>query len=502
MKRRFSILLILVLCANLLFPGLPAAAQGGGSGTCASPFDEHGRLPNMDDLEPAGDPYQECLQCVEIPGVGQIGIFTTFDKYVDSEGRYYLIPNFFTSMYMAFTGWAPDFSIGPVDAALNGYELVAALMGRYENVGGIFTGLDLSLGEAAALTGRAVTNFTDWSDFTVEDVANIFRELAGDTMFWIRLNMMALRDDWARGSVISFRSMVLVYCDDPTVDPLDWPVDPAAITPVPTTNWTPPPTPTGSVSTPPPPPSVTPVPTLVTPPPTPTPGNPSTPTPTATPGRCAAASVSRSGPGTILFEKLAPPNPVVVGQDESRRGVDVHVRIVSPAVIYTYEKYEVVSSETRCVHDSGTKKSEDYDGCTYGWEGWSKKTTEQWGCKQYKETYADPVDLGTLQVKAVLAAESRAWIANELAQKYPGAKVRHPDWEIIPKDGWAAHDGIGGDKVYTLDATIRYIPFEDPGRYEMLVAGRTTGTPYTEAVSFNHNGGMFDVFLIETALIK
>ena len=77
-----------------------------------------------------------------------------------------------------------------------------------------------------------------------------------------------------------------------------------------------------------------------------------------------------------------------------------------------------------------------------------------------------------------------------------------PVVEIIPEDGWAAHDGIGGDKVYTLDATIRYIPFEDPGRYEMLVSGRTTGTPYTGAVSFNYNGGVFEVFLIETALIK
>ncbi|MBN1137978.1 MAG: hypothetical protein JXM73_15415 [Anaerolineae bacterium] len=509
--RLISALMALVLCTLSLFSAAPANASSGeplnrvivlaqGGGTCTSPADEHGRIP-LDGLEPAGDPYQECLQCITIPSVGQVGIFTTFDKYVDSEGRYYLIPNFFTAMYMAFTGWAPNFSVGPVDAALNGFELVAALMGRYENVGGIFEGLDLSLGEAAALTGRAVTNFTDWSDFTVEDVANIFQELAGDAMFWIRLNVMALRDDWARGSAISFRSMVLVYCEDPTHEPFV-PISGANVTPVPTTNWTPPPTPTESVSTPPPPPSVTPVPTLVTPPPTPTPGNPSTPTPTATPGRCATASVSRSGPGTILFEKLAPPNPVVVGQDESKRGVDVRVRIVSPAVIYTYEKYEVVSFKTECCHSMGGCKDEDYDGCKYGWEGWSKKTTEEWGCKQYKETYADPVDLGTLQVKAVLTAESRAWIANELARKYPGAKVRHPDWEIIPKDGWAAHDGIGSDKVYILDAIVRYIPFEDPGRYEMLVSGRTTGTPYTQAVPFNYNGGTFNVFLIETALIK
>jgi hypothetical protein len=60
------------------------------------------------------------------------------------------------------------------------------------------------------------------------------------------------------------------------------------------------------------------------------------------------------------------------------------------------------------VHDSGTKKDEDYDGCKYGWDGWSRKTTEKWGCVQYKEVYADPVDLGTFQVKALLTARSDA----------------------------------------------------------------------------------------------
>ena len=193
---------------------------------------------------------------------------------------------------------------------------------------------------------------------------------------------------------------------------------------------------------------------------------------------------------------------MVIGQDESRRGVDVHVRIVSPAVIYTYEQYELISYRTQCCHSMGGCKDADYDGCRYGWEGWSRRTTQEWDCRQYRGTYADPVDLGTLQVRAVLTAESRAWIVDELALKYPGAKVRHPDWELIPEDGWAAHERIGGDKVYTLDATIRYIPFEDPGRYGMRVSGRTTGTPYTAAVPFNHNGGTFDVSLIETALIK
>ena len=240
MKRRLSVLLTLVLCATFLLPAAPAIAQGGG-GDCASPFDEHGRLPEdtMNNWQD-GEPYQECLQCIEIPNLGTVGIFLTMDSYVDDQGRYYYVPNFFTSMFMAFTGWSPEFAQGPVDANMNGFEMVAALMGRYENLGGIFGELHVDFDQAVTLTGRAMTNFTDWSDFTAEDVMNIFKELAGDAVFWIRLNVALAKDDFWRGTAISWRSMVLVYCGDPSV-PITTNSTPNS---VPTTNWTPPPTPT------------------------------------------------------------------------------------------------------------------------------------------------------------------------------------------------------------------------------------------------------------------
>jgi hypothetical protein len=171
-------------------------------------------------------------------------------------------------------------------------------------------------------------------------------------------------------------------------------------------------------------------------------------------------------------------------------------------VVYAYERYQVVSSETRCCHVEGSCEDENYEGCARGWEGWSITTIEHWGCVPYRETYADPVDLGTLQVQAILTSASRAWISDELAHKYPGARVRHAEWEILPEDGWAPHQNVGGDQVYTLDAAVRHIPFEDPGVYEILVTARTTGTPYTPAVYLYHHGGTFDVSLIETALIR
>ncbi|MBN1581448.1 MAG: hypothetical protein JXA89_12165 [Anaerolineae bacterium] len=526
MKRRtFDVFVLLTLIVALL--PVPVSAsneqprdvqiavlqQGGDCPPVAR--DEFGNF-DLSGLAPSGEPYQECVACIDVPGIGQVGLATTFDKYADEDGRYYLIPNFFTAMYMAFTGWAPDFSTGPVDAQLNGFEMIAALMGRYENVGGIFDGLDLSLGEAAALTGRAATSFTDWNDFTTEDVVNVFRGLANDTMFWIRLNAMALRDDWARGSAISFRSMVLIYCGDPTL-PDDEDVNAAdngftrgtgTRVPVPTTDWRIPPTPTPCVGPGCDPPEPTPPPTAPpatsTPPPTPTPVPPNTPVPTPTPPGhgCKPSMIGRAGPGTVLLEKIAPPNPVVAGQDESKRGVDVHVRIESPAIVHTYEKWEVVEKETKCCHEMGGCKDEDYDGCKYGWEGWSKKTTEKWDCVKYEDRYADPVDLGTLQVQAILTGESQEWIETELALKYPGATVRHPVWGLIPLGGWTHYQSLDGNKNTALEATIERVPLEDPGSYELSIAGRTRGTRYTDASSFNWTGGQFGVVLIETALIK
>ena len=58
-------------------------AQSGGEGACLPPpRDADGQL-NLENLERAGDPYQECLACVGIPGV-QIGLFLTLDRYTDS----------------------------------------------------------------------------------------------------------------------------------------------------------------------------------------------------------------------------------------------------------------------------------------------------------------------------------------------------------------------------------------------------------------------------------
>lgn len=207
----------------------------------------------------------------------------------------------------------------------------------------------------------------------------------------------------------------------------------------------------------------------------------------------------------LVMEKLNPANPIVIGQDETRRGVDIHVRIVSPAVLYTYEKWEVVSTKTQCCHDdpiTGWRTcQDDMAPCNSGWAGWSRQTNDTWGCKEYKEVYPDPVDLGTLNVRAILTPGSRQWITTELARRYPGASVKQGDWTLIPPYGWQNYESMAGD-TYVLDALLKGIPFMDPGTYEMWLVGRTKGTKYTAPEAFNYNAGTFDVSFIDTALIK
>ena len=259
--------------------------------------------------------------------------------------------------------------------------------------------------------------------------------------------------------------------------------------------------------------------------PTVTPTRPATPTPqpteaptaTATPvGGCNPSSLTRQT-GTLEIKKTAPPYPVVVGQDPTNTGVDVYLKIVSYPVVYSYEKYELVSSTTKCGWDDpndDTGEAVCYypePGCAQPvnpcqqdpvWENWKWYTEEDWGCVRYEEKYADPVDLGTLRVQANLTQESKDWIRGKLASKYPGATVRHPDWELIPVGGWQAHQSLDGNKVYVLEGTVEHVQLEDPGWYQLLIAGRTTGTPYSAPAAFYDDTQLFDVALIDTALIE
>ncbi len=137
--------------------------------------------------------------------------------------------------------------------------------------------------------------------------------------------------------------------------------------------------------------------------------------------------------------------PVVVGQDPDRRGADVFVTIRSYPVTYIWYEFN-----TR----------------TGRWE-------------ERRAAVTDYVDLDSVRLTATLRRESRDWIRNELAAKYPGARVRRPFWNLQLQPTYrVVRDEVLPDGTHEVEIAVTRIPFEDPGVYAVRATARTRGTTW------------------------
>ena len=100
-------------------------------------------------------------------------------------------------------------------------------------------------------------------------------------------------------------------------------------------------------------------------------------------------------------------------------------------------------------------------------------------------------------MQAVLTRGSRQRITQELAQRYPGLGLCHPDWRNLTVP-W---DVSYYDDMTYVAATVINIPAEDTGIYDFSMGGRTSGTPYSGSQSFGFNSDSAVHFLGET-LVK
>jgi hypothetical protein len=184
--------------------------------------------------------------------------------------------------------------------------------------------------------------------------------------------------------------------------------------------------------------------------------------------------------------KIAPPNPVVVGQDKDKRGVDVQVNVHVPPVIYHYF-IKVPRQEESCKRDS----SGNGGGCSEhpGDPNYESVVDVWYECEEHTQTYLDR--LASARVIINLTQESRQWILTELAQAYPGAHLIHPDFSFSYGGG-----GASWSKV------IPRIQTADPGNYTVNVSVRTTGTPVSAPRSASAGLGQFLVELVRVTLIE
>jgi hypothetical protein len=199
------------------------------------------------------------------------------------------------------------------------------------------------------------------------------------------------------------------------------------------------------------------------------------------PGTCPAPKVI---PGEIHTsgEKTGPAYPLVVGQDPDKRGVDLLFTASVDPTIYIY--YVQVPKFGCRPGYSGNGNS----NCTVG-GGPGHREQTGWECEKHQETFPEGISLcsGT----ARLTSESRSWIVNELSIRYPGAYVHKPSFSWPP---------TGGGGACTISKPNTQI--QDPGAWDLIVSGQTTGTPVSASRGFGGPAGSFKVWLKETAIIE
>lgn len=186
-------------------------------------------------------------------------------------------------------------------------------------------------------------------------------------------------------------------------------------------------------------------------------------------------------PGNIsaIARHLVPPHPVVVGQDDQKRGADLWWELNIAPTIEEWEELVVTGYGKQC------NPFNSYDCVIY----------EEYGCELHRNYYCERV--GQARATATLSAASTKWILEDLSYKYPGANLKNPGFAFSEGAIGACH---GNTFVWTI--TKEKVQVADPGNWDLRVIGVTSGTPVSGARNFNVAGGSFPAYLIDTTIIR
>jgi len=224
-------------------------------------------------------------------------------------------------------------------------------------------------------------------------------------------------------------------------------------------------------------------------------GCPAVPTPTPAPSDCPTPYIV-TGPiqitgGSGEGGKIAPPKPVVIGQDPEKRGVDVQVNASIPPIAYHYYE-KVVHHDQVCAEDpTGTGPGcADFPNNPH----WKTITNTWYECVEHTHIYPDFLE--SAQVSVNLTQTSRDWILHDLVQAYPGASLLHPDFSF----SYFGPGNLLGDKSVLWTMIIPNIQTADPGDYTTSVFVRTSGTPVSAPRQAQKGLGQFTVELVRVFL--
>jgi hypothetical protein len=200
---------------------------------------------------------------------------------------------------------------------------------------------------------------------------------------------------------------------------------------------------------------------------------------------CPSPSIAQQSP-TLTIQKVAPDNPLVIGQDPERRGADILASVAIPPVIFTW--YQQIQDPPTCMPNvSGTgggcpspasRYANDWDAVMEDNPFWDVVAGEI-HCIMHVEIVPEPID--SVQANAQLNPESRYWILNDLAGKYYDAYIHQARINLIP-DLAPMTGGCDGNGTCSAEVLIPNVPFADPGTFDLRMWASTSGSV------FNHNG--------------
>jgi hypothetical protein len=221
-------------------------------------------------------------------------------------------------------------------------------------------------------------------------------------------------------------------------------------------------------------------------------GDPTSP-PTVNPPSCCSsgeevylkAVIPQPAPEFTL--EFLPPYPIVIGQDATKRGVDIQGRAtLGPCTVIWHhvlrEQY-IYCGKERC--DCNT------DNCEV------RESIKEWDTTDY-----EPDQMASATVDSSLSAKSIAYIQGPMQQIYPGARVQQAQVGVYPT-GWArvADYRVSIPTVWTMLA--ERVPYADPGDWDFQATLNTTGTPHCGPLHWSKAfPGALTVWLREQRLIK
>jgi hypothetical protein len=202
-------------------------------------------------------------------------------------------------------------------------------------------------------------------------------------------------------------------------------------------------------------------------------------------GGTVTSVIAPPAPGVVM--STAPANPVVVGQDPAKRGMDLTARLSVGACTVNWH-YRVNEEYIFCGKAT----------CNCNVDNCEMRTR----IREWDEQCAEDYNLANVTIDGRLSNESRAWITGDLQNQYPGTRIYQGDIRFYPNAlARQTQYSVGNPTIWAMQG-LRY-PMADPGQWDVNVYVSTQATAHCGPLEWTLPfPKFFKVFFRDLTLIR